>query len=244
MLKDEVKRCVLSGTGNNMAGHHRENRCTRRRPAEQHKGDEPWAALMIPHCGGDTQRDNRFIKPHAGGYRETYQRGETDNVGLHAVRIRFYTSSTAHGRYTHSRLGGQTTGRAESARLALGPPDLCDGMGAHSIHYDYVADTSHFRGELHQPILQLGASYGLSSLTELPPIYNCAKSPCQSRRLKSQTQNDGMAAGPASRPYDTRHLVRTSKRDEKTPFSLPSHDHTTRLFKRRPCALAFLRAPA
>ena len=24
---------------------------------ELHEGDEPWAALMIPHCGGDTQRD-------------------------------------------------------------------------------------------------------------------------------------------------------------------------------------------
>ena len=44
---------------------------------------------------------------------------------------------------------------------------------------DYVADTCHFSGELHQPILQLGASYGLSSLTELPPryfsSYNCAE---------------------------------------------------------------------
>ena len=31
---------------------------------ELHEGDEPWAALMIPHGGGNTQRDNGFIKPH------------------------------------------------------------------------------------------------------------------------------------------------------------------------------------
>ena len=44
---------------------------------------------MIPHSGGDTQRDNRLIKPHTHGeYRETYQRGETDNVGIHAVRTK------------------------------------------------------------------------------------------------------------------------------------------------------------
>ena len=33
----------------------------------------------------------------------------------------------------------------------------------------YLANTNHFSGELHRPILQLGASYGLSSLAELPP---------------------------------------------------------------------------
>ena len=56
---------------------------------ELYKADEPWAALMIPHNGGDTQRDNGFIKPHTHGeYRETYQRGETDNVGMHAVRTK------------------------------------------------------------------------------------------------------------------------------------------------------------
>ena len=49
-------------------------------------GDEPWAALMIPHGGGNTQRDNGFISHTHGEYRETYQRGETDNVGMHAVR--------------------------------------------------------------------------------------------------------------------------------------------------------------
>ena len=31
---------------------------------ELYEGDEPWAALMIPHGGGNTQRDNGFIKPH------------------------------------------------------------------------------------------------------------------------------------------------------------------------------------
>ena len=56
---------------------------------EFYKADEPWAALMIPHGGGNTQRDNGFIKPHTHGeYRETYQRGETDNVGTHAVRTK------------------------------------------------------------------------------------------------------------------------------------------------------------
>ena len=32
-----------------------------------------------------------------------------------------------------------------------------------------VSNTNHFSGELHRPIPQLGVSYGLSSLTELPP---------------------------------------------------------------------------
>ena len=32
-----------------------------------------------------------------------------------------------------------------------------------------VAYTYHFSGELHRPIPRLGVSYGLSSLTELPP---------------------------------------------------------------------------
>ena len=31
---------------------------------ELHEADKPWAALMIPHGGGNTQRDNGFIKPH------------------------------------------------------------------------------------------------------------------------------------------------------------------------------------
>ena len=43
---------------------------------ESHEANEPWAALMIPHNGGDTQRDNGFIKPHTHGeYREAYQTG-------------------------------------------------------------------------------------------------------------------------------------------------------------------------
>ena len=29
---------------------------------ELHEADKPWAALMIPHGGGNTQRDNGFIK--------------------------------------------------------------------------------------------------------------------------------------------------------------------------------------
>ena len=46
-----------------------------------------------------------------GEYCETYQKeGETDNVGIHAVRTEvLHTSSTAHGRYTHSRLRGDET---------------------------------------------------------------------------------------------------------------------------------------
>ena len=91
MLRNKVKRCVLSGTGR----HTRAGQAHARKDArggdtlELHEGDEPWAALMIPHSGGDTQRDNRLIKPHTHGeYRETYQRGETDNVGIHAVRTK------------------------------------------------------------------------------------------------------------------------------------------------------------
>ena len=34
---------------------------------------------------------------------------------------------------------------------------------------DRVTNTNHFSGELHRPIQRLGVSYGLSSLTELPP---------------------------------------------------------------------------
>ena len=43
---------------------------------------------MIPHCGGDTQRDNRFIKPHTRRIPRNIPKGETDNVGMHAVRTK------------------------------------------------------------------------------------------------------------------------------------------------------------
>ena len=41
-----------------------------------------------------------------------------------------------------------------------------------------VANTNHFSGELHRPIPWLGVSYGLSSLTELPPLINSEKPKC------------------------------------------------------------------
>ena len=76
---------------------------------EFYKADEPWAALMIPHGGGNTQRDNGFIKPHthtANTAKHTKGAKRTMNVGRHAVRTKvLLTSSTARGRYTHSRLG-------------------------------------------------------------------------------------------------------------------------------------------
>ena len=91
MLKGVVKQCVLSGTGR----HTRAGQAHARKDArggdtvELHEGDEPWAALMIPHCGGDTQRDNRFIKPHTRADTAKHtKRGETDNVGVHAVRTK------------------------------------------------------------------------------------------------------------------------------------------------------------
>ena len=61
--------------------------------------------------------------------------------------------------------------RAELSRHAWpsGRPTCATVWELTAYTNDYVADTSHFSGELHQPILQLGASYGLSSLTELPP---------------------------------------------------------------------------
>ena len=55
---------------------------------ELHEGDEPWAALMIPHGGGNTQRDNGFIKPHTRRIPRNIPKGETDNVGMHAVRTK------------------------------------------------------------------------------------------------------------------------------------------------------------
>ena len=54
----------------------------------------------------------------------------------------------------------------------------------------YMANTNHFSGELHRPILQLGISYGLSSLTELPPPihkgYGRCRRPDSSRQLRDR----------------------------------------------------------
>ena len=93
---------------------------------ELHEGDKPWAALMIPHGGGNTQRDNGFITPHTRGeYRETYQRAKQTMSVCTPCALRFYISSTARGRYTHSRLRGDETptqgreGRERSSVSAL-----------------------------------------------------------------------------------------------------------------------------
>ena len=52
-------------------------------------------------------------------YRETYQRGETDNVGGHAARTKvLLTGSTARGRYTQltSRVNRDTHTRRRGKR--------------------------------------------------------------------------------------------------------------------------------
>ena len=49
----------------------------------------------------------------------------------------------------------------------------------------YVANTNHFSGELHRPIQRLGAAYGLSSLTELPPPILTARALSQTTSVTS-----------------------------------------------------------
>ena len=59
---------------------------------ELHKADKPWAALMIPHNGGDTQRDNRFIKPHARAGTAKHTKGAKRTMSAYTpCALRFYT---------------------------------------------------------------------------------------------------------------------------------------------------------
>ena len=80
--------------------------CTRSRNQDRQSSGHP-ALLTTTDSSNHTH----------GEYRETYQRGETDNVGIHAVRTKvLHTSSTAHGRYTHSRLRRDETLTRERER--------------------------------------------------------------------------------------------------------------------------------
>ena len=129
VLKDEIKRYVLSGTrrhtraGQAHAGMDARGGDT----VELQAGDEPWAALMIPHSGGDTQRDNRLIKPHTHTANTAkHTKGAKRTMSVYTpCALRFYTSSTARGRYTHSRQRGDATltrgreGRERSSASAL-----------------------------------------------------------------------------------------------------------------------------
>ena len=85
---------------------------------ELHEADKPWAALMIPHYGGDTQRDNGFIKPHTRRIPRNIPKGAKQTMSACTpCALRFYTSSTARGRYTHSRpRGDETPTRGEERR--------------------------------------------------------------------------------------------------------------------------------
>ena len=63
---------------------------------ELYEGDEPWAALMIPHGGGNTQRDNGFIKPHthtANTAKHTKGAKQTMSACTPCA-LRFYINST------------------------------------------------------------------------------------------------------------------------------------------------------
>ena len=79
--------------------------------------------------GGDTQRDNRFIKPHTATTAK-HTKGAKRTMSVYTpCALRFYTSSTARGRYTHSRQRGDVTltrgrGRRErsSASALQHPP--------------------------------------------------------------------------------------------------------------------------
>ena len=100
---DREAHTSRSGTRENGRTRRRHGRVTRGRRTVGGVDDTP---LWRRHA----TRQPIHQTTHADGYRETYQRGETDNVGVHAVRTKvLHTSSTAHGRYTHSRLRGSET---------------------------------------------------------------------------------------------------------------------------------------
>ena len=113
----------------------RENRCTRRRHGRATQGRRTVGGVDdTPLWRRHATRQPIHQTTHAGGYRETYQRGETDNVGVHAVRTKvLHTSSTAHGRYTHSRLGeGETLTRGREGRERSSASTL---QNTHSSHH-------------------------------------------------------------------------------------------------------------
>ena len=64
---------------------------------ELHEADKPWAALMIPHNGGDTQRDNRFIKPHARSDTAKHTKGAKQTMSAYTpCALRFYEPLLTH----------------------------------------------------------------------------------------------------------------------------------------------------
>ena len=130
MLKGVVKQCVLSGTRRHTRASQAHDRRAKQKTVEFIQGrrtvggvdDSPWlrrhATPLVHLC----TRCNPSSGHTHGEYRETYQKeGETDNVGSTRRAHCLHTSSTAHGRYTHSRLRGDETltrGREKKSALA------------------------------------------------------------------------------------------------------------------------------
>ena len=88
---------------------------------ELHKADEPWAALMIPHGRGDTQRDNGFIKPHTRRIPRNIPKGAKRTMSAYTpCALRFYTLVLRLTAVTLTHVSGETRhsheeGREESA---------------------------------------------------------------------------------------------------------------------------------
>ena len=106
-------------------------------PVEQHKGDEPWAALMIPHCGGDTQRDNRFITrvdtaKHTKGAKRTMSAYTPCALRFYTLVLRLTAVTLTHvseeTRHSHEE------GREESAlaQVLFNTPPLRRDLRARS----------------------------------------------------------------------------------------------------------------
>ena len=84
---------------------------------ELHEGDEPWAALMIPHCGGDTQRDSRFIKPHTRADTAKHTKGAKRTMTAYTpCALRFYTLVLRLAAVTLTHASGETRHSHEEGR--------------------------------------------------------------------------------------------------------------------------------
>ena len=76
---------------------------------------------MIPHCGGDTQRDNRFIKPHTRADTAKHTKGAKRTMSAYTpCALRFYTPVLRLTAVTLTHVSEETRhsheeGREESA---------------------------------------------------------------------------------------------------------------------------------
>ena len=122
-LKGKMKRCVLSGTGRHTRAGQAHARMDTRGgdTVELREGDKPWAALMIPHGGGNTQRDNGFIKPHTRRIPRNIPKGAKRTMSAYTpCALRFYTLVLRLTAVTLTHASGEARhsheeGREESA---------------------------------------------------------------------------------------------------------------------------------